>query len=69
MNKTLAVTAITLVAVVMGFSAVAPMIPQAEANPGPDLPEEACNALIARTNPPARTGHFISNHCPNLDNP
>ena len=32
MNKTLAITAIVLVAVVMGMSAVAPMIPQAYAH-------------------------------------
>jgi len=32
MNKTLAITAIALVAVVMGISAVAPMIPQVYAD-------------------------------------
>jgi len=32
MNKTLAITAIVLVAVVMGMSAVAPMIPEADAH-------------------------------------
>ena len=30
MNKTLVITVIVFVAVIMGFSAVAPMIPQAE---------------------------------------
>jgi len=41
MNKTIAITAIVLVAVVMGMSAVAPMIPQAEA-----LPDRACDAVL-----------------------
>jgi len=34
MNKTLAITAIALVAVVMGMSAIAPMIQYAEARHG-----------------------------------
>ncbi len=38
MNKTLAITTIALVAVVMGMSAVAPMIPQAEAAPAGTCP-------------------------------
>ena len=38
MNKTLAITAVVLVAVVMGMSAVAPMIPPAFAH---DLPPTA----------------------------
>ena len=42
MNKTLAVSAIVLVAVIMGMSAVAPMIPQAEA----DHAEVACAKLM-----------------------
>ena len=39
--KTLAITAIVMVAVVMGMSAVVPMIPQAEA-----LPQQACDTII-----------------------
>ena len=45
-NKFLAISAIVLVAVVMGMSAVAPMIPQAEASHGgPDPPQALCDAL------------------------
>ncbi len=40
MNKIMIITVIALVAVVMGMSVVAPMIPQAEALPG-----QACDAI------------------------
>ena len=49
MNKTLAVSAIVLVVVIMGMSAVAPMIPQAYAyHGGPDPPQQLCDALNDR---------------------
>ena len=55
MNKTLAITTIVLVAIVMGMSAVAPMIPQAFAHDVPeDTFEEAhkiCKLIIPRDFP------------------
>ena len=47
MNRILTLSAIVLVAVIMGMSAVAPMIPQAEANhpcanPPPEPQSHAC---------------------------
>jgi len=47
MTKTIAITAIVLVAVVMGLSTLAPAIPQAEAEHGGRTPSpEACEKLI-----------------------
>ena len=43
MNRALGISAIVLVAVLMGFSAVAPAIPQAEASHAP----QACAAFLA----------------------
>ena len=42
MNKTLAITAIVLVAVIMGMSAVAPMIPPAFAHNAPEKAHIIC---------------------------
>jgi len=48
MNKTLAISAIVLVAVIMGMSAVAPMIPEAYAEHGGKTPPpKACEKLLA----------------------
>jgi len=58
MNKTIAITSIVLVAVVMGMSAVAPMIPQAEA-----IPTQACPGIIKATQQLAAAGKPIP---PNL---
>jgi len=44
-------TAITLVAVIMGLSAVAPVIPYADAHPGEGPPREACAALLKIPDP------------------
>jgi len=64
MTKTIAITAIVLVAVVMGMSAIVPMIQYAEArHGGPDFPEEACNSLvvIAKTSPQLK--QILEDHC------
>ena len=65
MNKTLALSAIVLVAVVMGMSTVAPVVlQQAEARPGPTLPLEACDRLFNIPNPPPAIIHLLgSEHC------
>ncbi len=63
MNKTLAITTIVLVAVVMGMSAVAPAIPQAEARPGPNLPSAACDALVQIQNPSEAIQHILLDPC------
>ena len=64
MNKTLAITAIVLVAVIMGMSAVAPVVlQQADARPGPDLPAAACDRLSKIPNPPPAIDHLIAEHC------
>ncbi len=70
MNKTLAITAIALVAVVMGMSAIAPMIQYAEAgHGGPDLSDNACVALQRLPNPPAAVVELIQDHCSPCPNP
>jgi hypothetical protein len=50
MNTTLTITTIALVAVVMGFSAVAPMIPVAEADKGDPGSPDRCRILEDRLN-------------------
>jgi len=68
MNKTLAITAIALVAVVMGLSAIAPaLLPEAEAhNSGKKLPAAACEAIKNNFSfeklPPA-IQHILVAHC------
>ena len=65
MNKTLTITAIVLVAVVMGMSAVAPVVlQQAEAYKGPLLPQEACDRLSIIPLPSPGIAHLIEKHCP-----
>jgi len=64
MNKTLVITAIVLVAVVMGMSAVAPMMPQAEAEDGSDHPDD-CPSGVEKgeeSGPPRKIG--IPSRCP-----
>jgi len=63
MNKTLAITAIALVAVVMGMSAIAPMIQYAEARHGETISEKACDA--ARKSPVPLPPAW-SDHCPSV---
>ena len=64
MNKTLTIAAIVLVAVIMGMSAVAPVVlQQADARPGPDLPAAACDRLSDIPNPPPAIDHLIDKHC------
>ena len=63
-KKILTITAIVLVAVVMGMSAVAPaVLQQAEARPGPSLSAEACQHLSNIPNPPPAIDHLIAEHC------
>jgi len=46
MNKTMTITVIVLVAVIMGMSAVVPIIPEAYArHGGPDPPQAMCDGL------------------------
>ncbi len=63
MNKTLSITVIALVAVVMGISAVAPMMLYAEASHGKELPQAACDALESIPNPPEAIQQLIEEHC------
>ena len=65
MNKILTITAIVLVAVIMGMSAVAPVVlQQAEARPGPSLSAEACQHLSTIPNPPPPILHLLGpEHC------
>jgi hypothetical protein len=50
MNKTLTITTIALVAVVMGMSAVAPMIPMVEADKGDTSSPDRCRVLEDKLN-------------------
>ena len=64
MNKTLTIAAIVLVAVVMGMSAVAPVVlQQADARPGPNLSPVACAHLSDISNQPPAIQHLIDDHC------
>ena len=63
MNKTLAITAITFVAVVMGLSAVAPVIPYIDASDGGHLPAYACDYLRNIPNPSPQLIQNIAEHC------
>jgi len=62
MNKTMAMTAIALVAVVMGISTFVPMIQYSEASPG-ELPDAACEALKSIPNPPEAVQQLIEERC------
>lgn len=62
--KVLAISAIVLVAVIMGMSAVAPVIlQQAEATPGPPLSEVVCDHLRNIPHPSPAIDHLIEFHC------
>jgi len=64
MNKTMTITLIALVAVVMVVGAVAPMIQYADASHGgPNLSNAACNALNRIINPPLVVQQIIKEHC------
>jgi len=64
MNKTLAITAIALVAVVMGLSTISPMMQYAYASHGgPDLPDDVCDILRDISDPPDRIVQIIAEHC------
>jgi len=63
MNKIMTITVIALVAVIMGMSAIAPMIQYAEARHGERLTTEACNALTSIPNPPPQVKQIIKDHC------
>jgi len=62
MNKTMTATVIALVAVVMGISAIAPMIPYTEASSG-ELSQAACDALKSIPNPPEAVQQLIEERC------
>ena len=64
MNSKIAISAIILVAMIMGIGAISPMIPQAEAgHVGPDLPDAAVGALLVILNPPPAIVQMIIDHC------
>ena len=63
MKRALAISVIVLVAVVMGMSAIAPMIPEAEADHGYDLWPKACDLLRSIPFPPAFILQMIEDHC------
>jgi len=65
MKRALAISVIALVVVVMGMSAVAPMIPEAVAGHGePDpLWPSACDFLRSVPNPPSFIVQMIEDHC------
>jgi len=63
MKRALAISVIVLVAVVMGMSAVAPMIPEAEARHGYDLWPRACDTLRSIPNPYPIIVEMIEDHC------
>ena len=65
MKRALAISVIVLVAVVMGMSLVAPMIPEAVASHGyPDpLWPSACDLLRSIPNPPDFILQIIEEHC------
>ena len=62
--RALIISAIVLVAVIMGLSAVASVIPYGDASPGGTLTGESCAALKSITDPPAAIQHLIAEHCP-----
>jgi len=69
MKRALAISVIALVAVVMGMSAVAPMIPEAtmipeaEARHGFDLWPSACDTLRSIPDPYPVIEEMIEDHC------
>ena len=63
--RALAISVIILVAVIMGFSAVTPVLfQQAEAHAAPPLPENLCDMLKQKgASLPPVIQHLISEHC------
>ena len=63
MNKTLAITAIVLVAVVMVFSSVAPMIPEADAHGDGEIKKhKMCSNKHFVENTPQEVFDRLCNH-------
>jgi len=62
-KRVLTISVIVLVAVVMGMSAVAPAIPQAEATPGGALSDEVCNQLDQIDLFIPAVQHLLDFHC------
>jgi len=60
--RALIISAIVLVAVIMGLSAVAPVIPYVDAHGG-GIPTEACIGLQKIPNPSPVIEHLISHCC------
>lgn len=64
MKRALAISVIVLVAVVIGMSVVAPMIPEAVAGHGGIVPwDSACETLRSIPNPPSFILELIEDHC------
>jgi len=63
MKRALTISVIVSVAVIMGLSAIAPVIPYVDASNGERLAEQACNALRNISDPPPRLEQFIAEHC------
>jgi len=56
MNRAIAISAIALVAVIMGMSALAPAMAVPPEDPPADVPEDACDALDNPANEKAANG-------------
>ena len=56
MNRAIAISAIALVAVIMGMSALAPAMAVPPGDPPADVPEDACDALENPANEKAANG-------------
>jgi len=61
MNRALAISVIVSVAVIMGISAVAPLMTYVDARQ--PLPAQTCDALRDIPNPPPKLAEFIAEHC------
>jgi len=64
MKRAIVITTIMLVAVIMGLSTVAPVIPYIDASDGsPDLPDYTCDYLRSLPNPSPQMIQMIVEHC------
>ena len=61
--RALIISAIVLVAVIMGIGTIAPMMQYADAHPGKGPAREACAALLKIPNPSPVIEHLISHCC------
>jgi len=64
MKRAIVITTIMLVAVIMGLSTVAAVIPYVDASDGnQDLPDYMCDYLRNLPNPSPQVIHVIVEHC------